>query len=155
MDIFRKIMLGISCISFAVCCLFLNLMGGIGMILNDYTQCGTCLIISSAIFALSLISAFFSKTAANIISVITNIAATACYIYPISILNGIPNEQIPKTSIEILTSRIYPSVLVTIALAAAVFADVFSYERSVQRAERRKCKINEQTRSLTDDEKII
>lgn len=155
MDIFRKIMLGLSCVSFAVCCLFLNLLGGIGMILNDYTQCGICLIVSTAVFAVSLTSAFFRNAIANIISVITNIAATACYIYPITILNGIPNEQIPKSSIEILTSRIYPSVIVTIALAAAVFADIFSYERSVKRAEQRKAKTNEQTRSLRDDEKII
>ena len=46
MEIFRKIILGLSCAAFAVCCLFLNLMGGIGLMSNNYTDIGRALIIS-------------------------------------------------------------------------------------------------------------
>ena len=158
MDIFRKIMLVLSCISFAVCGLFLNLLGGIGILLNadeSYAVCGNALILSVAAFALSLTAAFFRKWFTNILSIIFNIAGTAFYIYPLGILNAIPNERIPRTSIEELTSRIYPSVFITIFLVLVIFADFFSYERQVQRAEKRKKKEIQKNRALTDEEKII
>ena len=135
MEIFRKIILGLSCAAFAVCCLFLNLMGGIGLMSNNYTDIGRALIISVVLLGLSLLLAFFRNR--------------------ISVLNGIPNATVPKESIEVLTSRIYPAIIVTVLLAIAVFADIFSYERSVKRAERKNAKLKEKNRSLKEDEKIV
>ena len=151
MEIFRKIILGLSCAAFAVCCLFLNLMGGIGLMSNNYTDIGRALIISG----LSLLLAFFRNRITNLGSALLNIAGTVFYIYPISVLNGIPNATVPKESIEVLTSRIYPAIIVTVLLAIAVFADIFSYERSVKRAERKNAKLKEKNRSLKEDEKIV
>ncbi len=155
MDLLRKVMLTLSVISFAVCCLFLNLMGGIALCMNNYDACGKSLILSVILFAVSLIFAFFRRLPANILSALFNAAATLFYIYPIGILNAIPNEQIPRTSIEVITSRIYPAVIVTIVLAIAVFADFFSYDRMAMRAERKRIKAAENKRELTEDEKII
>ena len=139
MEIFRKIILGLSCAAFAVCCLFLNLMGGIGLMSNNYTDIGRALIISVVLLGSALL----------------NIAGTVFYIYPISVLNGIPNATVPKESVEVLTSRIYPAIIVTVLLAIAVFADIFSYERSVKRSERKNAKLKEKNRSLKEDEKIV
>lgn len=155
MEIVRKVSLILSCAAFTVCCLFLNLMGGIGLIANNYIEIGRSLIISVILSALSLILAFFRNRYTNIGSVILNIAGTFFYIYPISVLNGIPNAQVPKESVEVLTSRIYPAASVTVLLALVIFADVFSDERSVQRSRRKQKKAEENSRALRDDEKII
>lgn len=155
MDIFRKIMLAVGCGSFAVCCLFLNLMGGIALISNNYEKCGTSLIISVILLAAALISAFFKNLPANIVSALTNAAGTLFYIYPIAVLNAIPNSEIPKTAVEVLTSRIYPSVAVTVTVAAAVFADIFSYDRTVGREKKKALKLSEKNRPLKDNERII
>ena len=151
MEIFRKIILGLSCAAFAVCCLFLNLMGGIGLMSNNYTDIGRALIISVVLLGLSLLLAFFRNRITNLGSALLNIAGTVFYI----VLNGIPNATVPKESIEVLTSRIYPAIIVTVLLAIAVFADIFSYERSVKRAERKNAKLKEKNRSLKEDEKIV
>ena len=89
------------------------------------------------------------------LSLIFNIAGTLLYIYPIAVLNGIPNSSVPRSSIEILTSRIYPAISVTILLLIVIFADFFSYDRSAERAAKRNEKLKERSRSLTDDEKIV
>lgn len=155
MDIFRKAMLAVGTVSFAICGLFLNLMGGIAMCMNDFSECGKCLIISVCLFGVSLVAAFFKNRYANIISIVFNIAATSFYIYPLGILNGIDNSVIPAQSIELFTGRIYPSVIITLSLALGVAADVFSYDRMSARAERKKKKLEENTRSLKDNEKIV
>ena len=155
MENLRKISLVLACAAFAICCLFLNLMGGIGLISNNYTEIGRALIISVILLSLSLILAFFRNGYTNLGSVIFNIAGTFLYIYPIGVLNAIPNAQVPKESVEVLTSRIYPAISVTVLLALVIFADFFSYERSVKRSQRRQKKIQESTRALRDDEKII
>lgn len=122
---------------------------------DNYIQCGQCLIISTIVFTAALVLSFFRKTIANIISLAANAAATCLYIYPIAVLNGIPNEIIPKESIQILTNRIYPAIIVTISLAIVIFADYFSYDRVAQRSLRKNEKLNEKNRPLTKDEKII
>ncbi len=156
MEALRKISLAVCCAAFAVTCLFLNLFGGIGLMSQqNYAQIGRCLIISVAMLALSLILAFFRKSYTNIGSLFFNIIGTILYIYPIGVLNGIPNSQVPKQSIEVLTSRIYPAISVTVLLALVIFADIFSYERSAMRCKRRHEKEKESSRQLRDDEKII
>lgn len=155
MEILRKVSLALGCAAAAVCCLFLNLAGGYALYSNNYETIGICLMLSTGFLILSLIAAFFRKGIFNLTSLILNIIGTLLYIYPISVLNGIPNSTVPRSSIEILTSRIYPAVSVTILLLTAVFADYFSYDRAAKRAEKKMQKQKEQTRKLTDDEKII
>lgn len=157
MNMLRKIMLVVSSVTFAICGLFMNTVGGFSIIsVNEsYANIGYALIISTVILFLALLFAFFRNIFTNILSVFFNVIGSICYIYAIAVLNGIPNAAVPKEAVEILTSRIYPSIIVTVALATAVFADVMSYERSVKRAERKSKKLHEQNRSLTDEEKII
>lgn len=155
MEILRKVSLALSCAAAAVCCLFLNLMGGFALYINNYQTVGICLIVSSVMLIVSLIAAFFRKGILNLISLLLNIIGTLLYIYPIAVLNGIPNSSVPRSSIELLTSRIYPAVSVTILLLTAVFADYFSYDRAAKRAEKKMQKHKEQTRDLTDNEKIV
>ena len=155
MEILRKVSLALGCAAAVVCCLFLNLAGGYALYSNNYETIGICLMLSTGFLILSLIAAFFRKGIFNLTSLILNIIGTLLYIYPISVLNGIPNSTVPRSSIEVLTSRIYPAVSVTILLLTAVFADYFSYDRAAKRAEKKMQKQKEQTRKLTDDEKII
>lgn len=155
MEIFRKISLGLCCAAFAVCGLFMNLVGGLGMYVNNYKKAGLCLMLSTAALLISIVAAFFRKTPANIISVIFNIAGTLLYVYPIGILNGIPNNVVSAESIEKFTSRIYPSVIVTVLLGAAVFADFFSYDRISARSAKKEKKKAERSRALKDSEKIV
>ena len=111
--------------------------------------------ISVGVLLAALIFAFLRKGIWNLLSLVFNIAGTLLYIYPIGVLNAIPNSSVPRSSIEVLTSRIYPAVIVTILLLTAVFADYFSYDRTAERAKKKTEKLNERSRSLTDDEKIV
>ena len=155
MEILRKVSLVLSCAAFAVCCLFLNLLGGAALYYNNYENAGISLMISVAVLLAALIFAFFRKGIFNLLSLIFNIAGTLLYIYPIAVLNGIPNAAVPRSSVEILTSRIYPAVSVTILLLTVIFADFFSYDRMTERAKKKSEKLKERQRSLTDDEKIV
>ncbi|MDY3790896.1 MAG: hypothetical protein SOZ56_00300 [Oscillospiraceae bacterium] len=155
METLRKASLVLGCAAFAVCCLFLNLLGGIALYTNNYQNAGMSLIISVGVLFAALIFSFFRKWIFNLLSLILNIAGTLLYIYPIAVLNGIPNSSVPRSSIEILTSRIYPAISVTILLLIVIFADFFSYDRSAERAAKRNEKLKERSRSLTDDEKIV
>lgn len=155
MELLRKASLGLGCAAFAVCCLFLNLLGGIALYTNNYQSIGISLIISIVALLAALVFSFFRKGIFNLLSLIFNIAGTLLYIYPIAVLNGIPNSIVPRSSIELFTSRIYPAVSVTILLLTSIFADYFSYARISERAKRKSEKQKERTRSLTDDEKII
>ena len=155
MEILRKVSLVLGCIAFAICCLFLNLLGGIAIYSNNYQNAGVSLMISVGVLLAALIFAFFRKGIWNLLSLVFNIAGTLLYIYPIGVLNAIPNSSVPRSSIEVFTSRIYPAVIVTILLLTAVFADYFSYDRAAERAKKKSEKLSERNRSLTDDEKIV
>lgn len=149
-------MLAAGVVSFCICGLFLNGMGGIAMTMYDsYSRLGVCLIISTLFFGFSLAAAFFRKGWTNAVSVILNLAATALWIYPVVRLNAVPNEQVPKTSMDVLTGRIYPAVIITLTIGTAVFADFFSYDRIAARAERKKQLEEKRNRPLKDHEKII
>lgn len=155
MELLRKVCLVLGCAAFAVCCLYLNLLGGIAIYANNYQNAGISLIISVGALLAALVFSFFRKGIFNLLSLIFNLAGTLLYIYPITVLNSIPDYAVPRTSIELFTSRIYPAVSVTIILLTVIFADYFSYDRSAKRAEKRREKLKERSRSLTDDEKII
>lgn len=150
MDLLRKISLFLSAAAFAVCELFLNLLGGIGMRMNGYEKCGNMLFAAVIMFAAALTFAFFRKTAFNVLSLLFNAGATVCYVCTLGILNGIKN-----VNVDVLTSRVYPSVILTVLLAVAIFADILSYDRICSRAERKKQKESEKNCSLSDEEKII
>lgn len=155
MALFRKITVILGVIAFVICSLALDLMGGLALTMNNYESCGYALIASVGAFAVSLILIFFKKSITDILSIIFNTAATLLYTYPISVLNAIPNEQVPRASIEILTGRIYPSILVSVLFAAAVFSDLLSEEKSAARAEKKLKKYEQAHRKLNDDEMII
>ena len=154
--VFRKIMLTGGVFSFCICGLFLNGMGGAALTMYDnYARFGVCLLISTLLSGGALAAAFIRKGWANIISVILNIAATVLWIYPLTCLNAVPNSAVPKTSMEVITGRIYPAVIITITLGTAVFADFFSYDRIAAREEKKRRKLEARNRPLEDDERII
>ncbi|MGN0666601.1 MAG: hypothetical protein ACI4KF_08765 [Huintestinicola sp.] len=155
MDRFRKIMLGISIAAWLVCCLFLNGLGAAGFIMSDYDKCGIALIISTVLLLAAVILSFSKKTLQTVISAILNAVGTAFFIYPISVMNAIPNTLIPKESTEKLAGRIYPAVIVTIAVAAVLITSFLDPVNAEKRAARRKAKYDAVHRKLKDDEKII
>lgn len=158
MERLRKIMLALGTCAFVVCSLFLDVMGGLGILFGadeKYHSIGVMLISSAAVFLPCLVLSYFRKAWSNIISVILNIAATVLYIIPLDTLNSIPESTIPRSLISVLTARIYPSIAVTALLGLAVAADAMSYDRRSARETRRRKRIHEKKRQLKEEEKII
>lgn len=156
MNTLRKIFLGLSCAAFAVCGLFLNGLGGTAILMHasdKYRSTGIYLLVSVGLFAVSLAAAFFRGTAANIISALTNAAATGFFIYAAAFLTGIPDSAVPAENIEVLTARIYPSLIITVCLFVAVIADILSPERIQRRIERKKARA--ESEKLDDKDRII
>ncbi|MBQ8979248.1 MAG: hypothetical protein IJ080_05765 [Oscillospiraceae bacterium] len=154
MEILRKIALAAGTAAFLICALFLNVMGGTGILLNSdekYHVIGVMLIASAAVFLGALVFSFIRRSWANLLSLFLNICATVLYIMPIERLTSLTENNIPKASVDRLTSRIYPSAAVTVLLAAAVIADYLSYDRAAARMEKKK----EKNRRLREDEKIV
>lgn len=100
MEIFRKIILGLSCAAFAVCCLFLNLMGGIGLMSNNYTDIGRALIISVVLLGLSLLLAFFRNRITNLGSALLNIAGTVFTYTRFQFSTGSPMQLYQKKALR-------------------------------------------------------
>ena len=158
MELFRKIMLFLGTAAFAVCSLFLNGLGGAAIITvgtEQYRPVGILLLVSTGVFIPALITAYGRKIWTNIVSLTLNTAATVMYALPINALNSIPESAVPKESIEVLTSRIYPSVFVTVFLALAVIADIMTEKRIAERERIRAERLAEKNRSLNEDEKIL
>lgn len=158
MEMLRKAALVLGTIAFAVCSLFLNGLGGAAILTvagEQYRAVGIMLLVSSGLFLVCLVTAYGRKLWANIVSLAANAAATVLYILPISALNSIADSDIPRENIEKLTSRIYPSVAVTVLLAVAVLADIMTERRITEREKRREERIAEKRRALHDDEKIV
>ena len=155
MEIFRKISLVCGCLAVAVCCLFLNVIGGMGLMSNGYESGGICLIVSSALLLIAVILAFSKRTPISIIAAVLCAVGTILYAIPIAQLNSIPDAQVAKQDIEVLTGRIYPAIIATIFIACAIFANIMSYDNRAKRAERKEKRILEKQRPLTDEEKII
>lgn len=155
MNIFRKISLVCGIIAVLVCCLFLNVLGGAGLLTAGYTGGGICLIASSAALLFSLLLSISRRTWMNVAAAVFCAAGTVLYIIPIAQLNSIPNSKVPKQSIEVLTGRIYPAILATVFIACVIFANIMSDENRDKRRKRRDKAEAEKNRRLTDDEKII
>lgn len=151
-------MLVLGTAAYAVCGLFLNGFGGIGILINadeKYHPIGVMLIASAGVFLGALVFAYIRRAWANILSGVLDATATVLYILPLNALNSIPDSTIPKANIDLLTSRIYPSIAVTVFLAAAVIADALTYDRITAREKRREERLREKNRGLNEDEKIV
>ncbi|MCM1578343.1 MAG: hypothetical protein NC078_06050 [Ruminococcus sp.] len=156
MEIFRKIMLGAGVVSFCICGLFLNGMGGVAMTMyGSYAKYGYSLLLSTLLFGGALGAALSRKPILNALSLMLNIFATVLWIYPIAGLSAVPNSIVPKESMEVLTGHIYPAVIITMSLGLAVFADIFSPGRIAEREKKREAKDAMKNRPLEDNEKIV
>ncbi|MGN0691441.1 MAG: hypothetical protein ACI4K7_03735 [Oscillospiraceae bacterium] len=142
----------VTVIALVICGLFLNVMGGIGLYMNNYENAGMALFISTFFLTLAVI---FMGKGRMVIPSICNIIGSSGYIYAINVLAAIPNEKIPKQYTEPLIGRIYPVISVTVLVFAAVIMNYFSPCQEAKREARKKAKYNAELRPLKDDEKIL
>ena len=148
----RKISLSLCIAAAVIISGFINIAGGIALILNNYEKCGIALLISTLFLISGTVIAAFQKVW---IPAVLNIIGTIFYIYTVSKLYAIPNSLIPKTKTEPLAERHLFTVIVTVLLMALTFFNFFS-EKNVQKRQQRRNKIAaEKNRPLKDSEKIV
>ena len=151
----RKISLVLCIAAAAIISGYINIFGGISIIVVNYEKYGNigiALLISSLFLIVGTVIAAFQKVW---IPAVFNIIGTVPYIYSVMQLYAIPNSLIPKTATEPLAERHLMTVIVTILLAAVAFFNFFS-EKNVQNREKRRIqKAAEQDRQLKDSEKIL
>ena len=155
---FRKITFILSALAFFVCSVALNGMGGIAILTmsaEKYRSVGIMLLISTLCFLAAFIFLIFKKTITDIISLVFSAAGTVLYALPISSLNAISEELIPKDSIQVLTGRIYPSIIVSVLFGLTALLGIFSPENIEKREKRRAEREAEKNRELTESERII
>lgn len=139
---------------------FFNIMGGIAILIQDYTQsavgdysfCGKALLISSAFLIAAVVLAAFEKVW---LPAAFNVIGTAFYIYTVKVFYSIPNELISKEYTEPFAERHLMTVIVTVLLAALTFLNVFTEKNSAKREKKRAEKYEKENRSLKDNEKIL
>ena len=151
----RKISLALCIAAAAIISGYINIFGGISIIVVNYEKygkIGIALLISSLFLISGIVTAAFQKVW---IPAVFNIIGSAAYIYTVSKLYAIPNTLIPKTQTEPLAERHLLTVIVTVLLAALTFFNFFSDKNVQKRQKLREKKITEQNRALKDDEKII
>ena len=148
----RKISLTLCIVAAAIISLFINIAGGIALMMNNYEKCGIALFISSLFLIAGTVTAIFERVW---IPAVFNIIGTSAYIYTVSKLYAIPNSLIPKTATEPLSERHLLTVIVTVLLAALTFFNFFSNKNIQKRQQRRSQKAAEQDRQLKDSEKIL
>lgn len=154
MEIVRKIAFWLGAVAYLVCSLILNGMGGFAvltMAAERFHSIGVMLLISTLMFTIALVLLFFRKTAPDIAALLFCAAGTVLYALPINALNSVVNDNITRESINVLTSRIYPSAAVSVLLALAALLDIFSYDKMAAREARRL----EKNRALTEKERIV
>ena len=125
--------------------IFMNVLGGAAMILNDNEDLGIMLIISSALFIASAVFALIRK---NLLSIIAMIPATVLAAYVIRAVSLIPNT-------DSLVYRHLPTIAVPILTAIVILFNFLDPEAVKKRAEKRAKRIAEENRSLEDNEKIV
>jgi len=125
--------------------IFMNVLGGAAMILNDNESLGIMLIISSVLFIASAVFALIRK---NLLSIITMIPATVLAAYVIRAVSLIPNT-------DSLVYRHLPTIAVPILTAIVILFNFLDPEAVKKRAEKRAKRIAEENRSLEDNEKIV
>lgn len=151
----RKISLALCIAAAAIFSGYINIFGGISIIVVNYEKygkIGIALLISSLFLIAGIVIAAFQRVW---IPAVFNIIGTASYIYSVSKLYDIPNSLIPKTATEPLAERHLLTVIVTVLLASLTFFNFFSEKNVQKRQKRRSQKDSEQNRALTDSEKIL
>lgn len=138
---------------------FNNIMGGIAILIQDFSNsvtdfsfCGTALLISSAFLIAATVLAAFQKVW---LPAVLDIIGTGFYIYTVKTFYEIPNELIPKTTTEAFAERHLLTVFVTVLLAVLIFLNYFSDKNTEKRSKRRAEKHNKNNRKLNDSEKIL
>lgn len=138
---------------------FNNIMGGIAILIQDfsnsavdYSFCGTALLISSAFLIAATVLAAFQKVW---LPAVLNIIGTGFYIYTVKTFYEIPNDLIPKTSTEPFAERHLLTAFVTVLLAVLIFLNYFSEKNTEKRNKRRAEKHDKNNRKLKDSEKIL
>lgn len=146
-------------VSAAIISGFINIMSGIAFLItdysnsvNDYTSCGTHLLISSVLLIAAVVIAAFERVW---IPALFNIIGSYCYIYTVVTMYSIPNTEIPKTVTERLAERNLYTVIVTVLLAILIFLNYFSEKNTEKRNKKRRDKHDRENRKLTDSEKIV
>lgn len=147
-----KITFILAVIAEIICCLGLNTMGGIAFLLNNYNKCGIALFISTFFLVIALI---FIKYKKSVIPFILTIIGSAFYIYTLAVLESIPNTKIPKESTEVLASKHFPTIIVTVLLTLLVVFNLFSEEACKKRSEKKAHKKAIENRELSENEKIL
>ena len=154
MDLLKKAVFLAGAASFMICSLFLNGMGGLAILTvsdEKYSAIGVMLLCSVLMFVVSFVMLFFKKTPTDLISLLFNAAGTVLYALPVNALTSISGDSVPKENIEILTNRIYPSVIVSVLFALYALLSLFSEERRLKRQAKR----DEKNRELRSDERIV
>lgn len=139
---------------------FFNIMGGIAILIQDYTQsavgdyslCGKALLASSAFLIAAVVLAAFEKVW---LPAVFNVIGSAFYIYTVKVFYSIPNELIAKEYTEPFAERHLLTVIVTVLLAALTFFNVFTEKNSAKREKKRAEKYEKENRDLKNNEKIL
>ena len=124
---------------------FMNILGGAAMMLNDNEDLGIMLIISSVLFIGSTVFAVIRK---NLISLIMMIPGAVLAAYVIRAVSLIPNT-------DALVYRHLPTIAVPILTAIVILFNFLDPEAVRRRAEKRAKRIAEENRTLEDNEKIV
>jgi hypothetical protein len=130
-------------VSYAVCILFFNIIGGIGLttIFTSYEEAGYALFASVPILLAGLLFACFRKIT---LPLILDVIGSGCYIYAMGVIYAIPHEVYPKYMTEPVASRHLPGIIFSILL---VILCVINYLMKEKKPPERK--------TLSDSERII
>ncbi len=132
----------------AVYPVFLNILGGIGIIVkseNENAVNGVILIVSSAMLIGGGVLAILRK---NIASAICTAAGTVAAVYVIRAISLIANT-------DKLIARHLPTVAVPVLIAIVLLLNFLDPEAVRKRAEKKRAKLENENRALTSDEKIV
>ena len=132
----------------AVYPVFLNILGGIGIIItpgSDNISKGVILIVSSVLLTVGVILAILRK---NIPSAICTAVGTVAAIYVIRVISLVANT-------DKLIMRHLPTVAVPVLVAVVLLLNFLDPEAVRKRAEKKRAKLENENRELTADEKIV
>lgn len=135
-------------IAIAVYPVFLNILGGIGIIVksgNENASSGVLLIVSSVLLIIGGVLAIFRK---NIASAICTSVGTVAAVYVIRAISLITNT-------DKLIMRHLPTVAVPVLIAVILLLNYLEPEAVRKRAEKKRAKLESENRELTADEKIV
>ena len=125
--------------------IFMNLLGGAALMLNDNEDLGVMLIISSVLFIAGGVFAVIRK---NLLSLIATVPASVLVVYVIRAISLVPNT-------DTIVYRHLPTVAVPVLTAIVLLFNFLDPEAVRKRAEKRQKRISEENRALDDNEKIV